>query len=90
MQLKRWLELAAAVGAAAVIFGSTVRAADEVSGLITRTYMIVEDTDLTGDVVSMSVPGRPVLRSGRPMWNSGSMASRSQDGRMRQPLAAAS
>ena len=51
MQLKRWLELAAAVGAAAVIFGSTVRAADEVSGLITRTYMIVEDTDLTGDVV---------------------------------------
>ncbi|HUE85108.1 MAG TPA: hypothetical protein VMO26_03450 [Vicinamibacterales bacterium] len=34
-----------------MVFGSTVRAADEVSGLVTRTYTIVENTDLTGDVV---------------------------------------
>ena len=46
----RWLPVSVAVGAAAVIFGSTLRAADEISGLITRTYTIVEHTDLTGDV----------------------------------------
>ena len=51
MPWKRWLQLSAAVSAAAVIFGSTLRAADEVSGLITQTYTIVEHTDLTGDVV---------------------------------------
>jgi hypothetical protein len=51
MPWKRWLQLSAAVAAAAVVFGPTVRAADEVSGLITRTYTIVEHTRLTGDVV---------------------------------------
>jgi hypothetical protein len=51
MHWKRGLQLAAAGLAAAVVFGSSVRAADEVSGLITRTYTIVENADLTGDVV---------------------------------------
>jgi hypothetical protein len=51
MHWKRALELAAVAGAAAVAFGSTARAADEVRGLITRTYAIVENTELTGDVV---------------------------------------
>ncbi|MEO7135707.1 MAG: hypothetical protein ABI024_15990 [Vicinamibacterales bacterium] len=36
--------------AASLGFGSAPSAADSVSGLITRTYVIVEDTDLTGDV----------------------------------------
>jgi hypothetical protein len=59
MPWKRWLQLTAAVGAAAVIFGSTVRAADEVSGLLTRTYTIVEHTELTGDVTCDVVAGTP-------------------------------
>jgi hypothetical protein len=36
---------------AVAALGSSTRAADRVSGLITRTFTIVEDTDLTGDVV---------------------------------------
>jgi hypothetical protein len=59
MPWKRWLQLTAAVGAAAVIFGSTVRAADEVSGLLTRTKTNVEHTQFTGDVTSDVVAGTP-------------------------------
>ena len=38
--------------------GSAPLTADTVSGLITRTYVIVEDTDLTGDV-TCDVTGAP-------------------------------
>ena len=51
MRWKDRFHLAAAVAAAAVALGVSARAADEISGVVTRTYMIVEDTDLTGDVV---------------------------------------
>ena len=64
MPWKRSLQLFTAVIAAAVIFGSTLRAADEVSGLITRTYTIVEDTDLTGDVVCDVAAGTPCFSFG--------------------------
>ena len=50
------LQFAAAVAAVAVVFGSAVWAADEVRGVITRTYMIVEDTDLIGNVVCDVAP----------------------------------
>jgi hypothetical protein len=66
MQWKRRVQLAAALIAAAVVFGSTVRAADEVSGLITRTYTIVENTDLTGDVVCNVASGTPCFAFGAP------------------------
>ena len=64
MPWKRSLQRFTAVIAAAVIFGSTLRAADEVSGLITRTYTIVEDTDLTGDVVCDVAAGTPCFSFG--------------------------
>ena len=41
---------AVAVLAATLGFASTSLAADRISGNITRTYLIVEDTDLIGDV----------------------------------------
>jgi hypothetical protein len=41
---------AGAVLAASASFVTPVVAADQVSGVITRTYVIVEDTDLNGDV----------------------------------------
>jgi hypothetical protein len=44
-------------------FGSAPFAADTVSGIITRTYMIVEDTDLTGDV-TCDVTGAPCFSFG--------------------------
>ena len=51
MHRRNWSKLALLVPLAAVFgFGSAPSAADSVSGLITRTYVIVEDTDLTGDV----------------------------------------
>lgn len=43
--------------------GSTPSAADRVSGVITRTYVIVEDTDLTGDV-TCDVTGVPCFSFG--------------------------
>jgi hypothetical protein len=61
-----WLRAAAVAGAAAVVLGPTVRAADEVSGLITRTYTIVEDTELTGDVVCEVATGTPCFAFGAP------------------------
>lgn len=53
-----------AIGLAAVTLGSTVRATDEVSGVITRTYTIVEDTELTGDVVCDVASGTPCFAFG--------------------------
>lgn len=51
--------------AAVLGFGSAPSAADRVSGLITRTYVIVEDTDLTGDV-TCDVTGAPCFSFGAP------------------------
>jgi hypothetical protein len=54
------ISLAGAAG-----LSSTVRAQDQVSGLITRTYVIVEDTDLTGDV-TCDVTGAACFSFGAP------------------------
>ncbi|HXG69477.1 MAG TPA: hypothetical protein VNJ04_02570 [Gemmatimonadaceae bacterium] len=54
------------VSIAAIVFtvgGSSASAADQVSGLITRTYVLVEDTDLTGDV-TCDVGSNPCLSFG--------------------------
>ncbi len=45
--------------------GSAPSASDSVSGLITRTYVIVEDTDLTGDV-TCDVTGAACFSFGAP------------------------
>jgi hypothetical protein len=45
--------------------GFAPSATDSVSGLITRTYVIVEDTDLTGDV-TCDVTGAPCFSFGAP------------------------
>jgi len=66
MDWKRGIQLVAGVTAAAVTFGASVRAADEVSGLITRTYMIVENTDLIGDVVCDVAANTPCFAFGAP------------------------
>ena len=53
--MRRWhrsTPVVIAVGAIAfTLFGSSASAADEVSGILTRTYVVVEDTDLVGDVI---------------------------------------
>jgi len=59
-KLSLFIPLAVVVGV-----GSTPSAADSVSGLITRTYVIVEDTDLTGDV-TCDVAGAPCFSFGAP------------------------
>ena len=46
-------------------FASAPSATDSVSGLITRTYVIVEDTDLTGDV-TCDVTGAACFSFGAP------------------------
>jgi hypothetical protein len=51
--------------AAAIGVGAAPEAADSVSGLITRTYVIVEDTDLTGDV-TCDVTGAACFSFGAP------------------------
>jgi hypothetical protein len=48
MRRSRWK--VALFAAASVVALAAPAAADQVSGTITRTYMIVEDTDLVGDV----------------------------------------
>ncbi len=64
MQRPAWSKLTALVVLAAVLgFGSAPSAADNVSGLITRTYVIVEDTELTGDV-TCDVTGAPCFSFG--------------------------
>ena len=49
MKHRSW-KVAMATLTAIAFFESTAWAADRVSGLITRTYVIVEDTELVGDV----------------------------------------
>jgi hypothetical protein len=51
--------------AAVLGVGSAPSASDTVSGLITRTYVVVEDTDLTGDV-TCDVTGAPCFAFGAP------------------------
>lgn len=51
MKRARWTGVATGIALAASSLGSSGRAADSVSGVLTRTFTIVEDTDLTGDVV---------------------------------------
>ena len=66
MDWKRGFQLAACIAAAAVAFGASARAADEVSGVITRTYMIVENTDLTGNVACDVPAGNACFAFGAP------------------------
>ena len=66
MQQRTGRRLAVFVPLAVILsVGSSPSAADRVSGLITRTYMIVEDTDLTGDV-TCDVTGAPCFSFGAP------------------------
>jgi polygalacturonase len=58
------LSLALAIAASA--FGPAARAADRVAGTITRTYTIVEDTDLTGDVTCQVADGTACFAFGAP------------------------
>jgi len=53
-----------ALALAAIALGSSARAADQVSGVITRTFTIVEDTELSGDVVCEVAAGTPCFAFG--------------------------
>lgn len=64
MTANLWGRAGAALALAAVAFGSSARAADQVSGVITRTFTIVEDTELTGDVVCDVAAGTPCFAFG--------------------------
>ena len=64
MSWGRWARATSAIVMAVVALGSSTRAADHVSGLITRTFTIVEDTDLTGDVVCDVASGTPCFAFG--------------------------
>jgi hypothetical protein len=64
MQRPKWSQVALFVPLATVVgFGAAPPAADRVSGLISRTYVIVEDTDLVGDV-TCDVTGGPCFSFG--------------------------
>ena len=64
--MKRWSwKVAMATLTATAFFESTAWAADRVSGVITRTYVIVEDTDLIGDV-TCDVGSSPCFSFGAP------------------------
>ena len=63
---RNWPVIAAFVSLSATLgFGSPPLAADSVSGVITRTYVIVEDTYLTGNV-TCEVTGAPCFSFGAP------------------------
>lgn len=62
----RYLRLAVVAASVVVGVGSTVRAANQVSGLITRTYIVVEHTDLAGDVECDVAAGTPCFAFGAP------------------------
>jgi nitrous oxidase accessory protein NosD len=66
MERRTWPQLLVLVPVAAMLgFGSAPSAGDSVSGVITRTYVIVEDTDLTGDV-TCDVTGAACFSFGAP------------------------
>jgi hypothetical protein len=60
----RWARATSAIVMAVVALGSSARAADRVSGVISRTFTIVEDTDLTGDVECDVASGTPCFAFG--------------------------
>ena len=64
MTLRR-LPACAAFGVALLV-ASTVWAADRVSGTLTRTYMIVEDTDIVGDVTCDVAANTPCFAFAAP------------------------
>lgn len=67
MQRSNWSRLALLVPLTAVVgYGAAPSAADSVSGLITRTYVIVENTDLTGDVTCDVASNTPCFSFGAP------------------------
>ena len=63
MTRSRWLSTIATV--VAMSFVESTAWADRVSGLLTRTYVLVEDTDLVGDV-TCDVTGSPCFSFGAP------------------------
>ena len=63
MTRSRWLCMIATV--VAMSFVESTAWADRVSGLLTRTYVLVEDTDLVGDV-TCDVTGGPCFSFGAP------------------------
>ena len=66
MQQPSWPQVGLFVFLVATLgLGSAASTADRVSGLITRTYVIVEDTDLSGDVIC-DVTGAPCFSFGAP------------------------
>ena len=66
MRARGWpITTAGLVLAAVMSAGVASLAEDRVSGLITRTYVIVEDTELTGDV-TCDVTGAPCFSFGAP------------------------
>lgn len=60
----RWIRVAAVATTAVIALGPGIRAADQVSGVISRTYTIVEDTDLTGNVECDVASGTPCFAFG--------------------------
>ena len=66
MRTRGWPVTTTGLVLAAVVSASIASLAqDRVSGLITRTYVIVEDTELTGDV-TCDVTGGPCFSFGAP------------------------
>lgn len=66
MQQPSWPQLGLFVFLVVALgLGSAASTADSVSGLITRTYVIVEDTDLAGDV-TCDVTGGPCFSFAAP------------------------
>ena len=61
MTTSRWFTAIAAVAAMSLV--ESTAWADQVSGLLTRTYVLVEDTDLVGDV-TCDVTGNPCFSFG--------------------------
>jgi hypothetical protein len=59
-----WIRAGSVLALGALTLGSSVRAADRVSGVITRTFTIVEDTDLTGNVECQVAGGTPCFAFG--------------------------
>jgi hypothetical protein len=64
--MKRWISAAALGAIAAACLTSPAFAADSVSGVLTATFVIVDDTDLVGDVRCDVANNTPCLRFGRP------------------------
>ncbi len=62
----KWLTLAVAILVAIACLESPAWAADRVSGVITQTYVIIEDTDLIGDVVCNVANNSPCFSFGAP------------------------